>query len=86
MLRITGLEKLSSLLLKLNIFKKLLRYQILTIIYFVCWGFFRLRQKRGMMISGGEIITERAAITVIDEFRSGKLGRITLEAPQKRSE
>lgn len=43
-------------------------------------------KKRGMMISGGEINTERAAITVIDEFRSGKLGRITLEAPQKRSE
>lgn len=41
-------------------------------------------RKRGMMISGGEINTERAAITVIDEFRSGKLGRITLEMPQKR--
>lgn len=41
-------------------------------------------RKRGMMISGGEINTERAAITVIDEFRSGKLGRITLEIPQKR--
>lgn len=41
-------------------------------------------KKRGMMISGGEINTERAAITVIDEFRSGKLGRITLEMPQKR--
>lgn len=41
-------------------------------------------KKRGMMISGGEVNTERAAITVIDEFRSGKLGRITLEIPQKR--
>lgn len=41
-------------------------------------------KKRGMMISGGEVNTERAAITVIDEFRSGKLGRITLEMPQKR--
>ena len=41
-------------------------------------------RKRGMMISGGEINTERAAITVLDEFRSGKLGRITLEAPEQR--
>lgn len=41
----------------------------------------KVGRKRGMMISGGEINTERAAITVIDEFRSGKLGRITLELP-----
>lgn len=38
-------------------------------------------RKRGMLVSGGEVNTERAAITVLDEFRSGKLGRITLEAP-----
>lgn len=44
----------------------------------------KVGKKRGMMIPGGEINTERAAITVLDEFRSGKLGRITLELPQKR--
>lgn len=38
-------------------------------------------RKRGMLISGGEINTERAAITVLDEYRGGKLGRITLERP-----
>lgn len=52
-------------------------------------GGYELLQKvgkaRGMLISGGEINTERAAITVLDEFRSGKLGRITLELPQKGS-
>lgn len=42
----------------------------------------KIGKKRGMMISGGEINTERAAITVIDEFRSAKLGRITLELPE----
>ena len=36
-------------------------------------------KKRGMLISGGEVNTERAAITVLDEFRGGKLGKITLE-------
>ncbi|MGN0676969.1 MAG: ribosome biogenesis GTPase YlqF [Ruminococcus sp.] len=39
-------------------------------------------KKRGMLISGGEVNTERIAITVIDEFRAGKLGRITLELPE----
>ena len=32
-----------------------------------------------MLISGGEIDTERAAVNVLDEYRGGKLGRITLE-------
>lgn len=39
----------------------------------------RIGKKRGMLVSGGEIDTERAAAAVLDEFRSGKLGRITLE-------
>ena len=40
-------------------------------------------RRRGMLISGGEVDTERAAITVLDEFRGGKLGRITLEKPEE---
>lgn len=40
-------------------------------------------KKRGMLISGGEINTERAAIMLLDEFRSAKLGRITIEMPEK---
>ena len=38
-------------------------------------------KKRGMLVSGGEIDTERAAIMLLDEFRAAKLGRITLELP-----
>lgn len=38
-----------------------------------------LARKRGMLISGGEPDTERAAVMLLDEYRSGKLGRITLE-------
>ena len=41
-------------------------------------------KKRGMLVSGGEIDTERAAIMLLDEFRSAKLGRITVEMPQGR--
>lgn len=36
-------------------------------------------KKRGMLISGGEIDTARASTMILDEFRAGKLGRITLE-------
>ncbi|MBR1533661.1 MAG: ribosome biogenesis GTPase YlqF, partial [Ruminococcus sp.] len=40
-----------------------------------------IAKHRGMLISGGEADTERAAAAVLDEFRSAKLGRITLEFP-----
>jgi ribosome biogenesis GTPase A len=42
----------------------------------------KVGRKRGMLISGGEVNTERASIMVMDEFRGGKLGRITLETPK----
>ncbi|MBR5542986.1 MAG: ribosome biogenesis GTPase YlqF [Oscillospiraceae bacterium] len=39
----------------------------------------RAGKKRGFLISGGEVNTERMAKTLLDEFRAGMLGRITLE-------
>jgi ribosome biogenesis GTPase A len=39
-------------------------------------------RKRGYLISGGEVNTERMAQVLIDEYRSGKLGRFTLEVPE----
>ncbi len=36
-------------------------------------------RRRGFLVSGGEVNTERAAITLVEEFRSGKIGRISLE-------
>ena len=41
-------------------------------------------KKRGFLISGGEINTERAANILLDEFRYGKLGKITLETPEDK--
>ena len=38
-------------------------------------------RKRGFLISGGEVNTERMAHVLLDEFREGKLGRMTLERP-----
>lgn len=40
-------------------------------------------RKRGFLISGGEIDTERMARILLDEFRGGVLGRITLETPEE---
>jgi len=39
----------------------------------------RAGKARGFLVSGGEVNTERMAKTLLDEFRSGELGRITLE-------
>ena len=38
-------------------------------------------RKRGFLISGGEINHPRTAEMLLDEFRGGKIGRITLERP-----
>lgn len=38
---------------------------------------------RGFLMKGGIPDTERACAVVLDEFRAGKLGRITLEEPPK---
>ena len=43
-------------------------------------------KKRGFCISGGEIDTERTANMLIDEFRSGKIGRISLDIPKNSAE
>lgn len=40
-------------------------------------------RKRGMLISGGEIDTERASVILLDEYRAGKLGKLTLEYPRE---
>ncbi len=39
-------------------------------------------KKRGMLISGGEIDYERASVMLLDEYRGGKLGRLSLEFPE----
>ena len=40
-------------------------------------------RKRGFLMARGEINTERMAKVLLDEFRSGKLGRFTLEEPEE---
>ena len=41
--------------------------------------------KRGMLISGGEVDTERAAKMLVGEFRASKWGRLSLERPPRHA-
>ena len=43
-------------------------------------------KKRGFLMSGGVVNTERMAKVLLDEYRSGKLGRLTFEEPEEVSE
>lgn len=48
------------------------------------YDLFRLiGKKRGFLISGGEVNHERTAEMLLEEFRSAKIGRITLELPEE---
>ena len=47
-----------------------------------CYDLFELvGRKRGFLISGGEINHQRTAEMLLEEFRSAKIGRISLEKP-----
>ena len=41
-------------------------------------------KKRGAIISGGRVDYEKVSVILLDEFRSGKLGKITLEKTDKK--
>ena len=41
-----------------------------------------IAKKRGMLLRGGEYDYERASVMLLDEYRAGKLGRISFEKPE----
>ncbi|MCL2754914.1 MAG: 50S ribosome-binding GTPase, partial [Oscillospiraceae bacterium] len=43
-----------------------------------------IAQARSMRIAGGQLDLERAAAALLDDFRSAKIGKITLELPPVR--
>ena len=43
-------------------------------------------RKRGLLVRGGEVNTERCAVMLVDEFRACKWGRISLERPPQRDD
>ena len=44
--------------------------------------FDEIAAKRGFLLRGGEIDSERCAKAILDDFRKGKIGRITFDLPQ----
>ncbi len=40
-------------------------------------------RERGMLMRGGEINTERASVMLLDEYRGGKMGKLSFERPEK---
>ena len=40
-------------------------------------------RRRGMLVSGGEVNHSRCAEMLLDEFRAGKIGKITLDRPER---
>ena len=45
--------------------------------------FAKIAKKRGFLVSGGEIDEERCGAVLLDEFRSGVIGRMTLDVPEE---
>ena len=44
--------------------------------------FEEIATKRGFLLSGGEIDNERCAKAILDDFRKGKIGKITFDIPE----
>ena len=42
-------------------------------------------RSRGFLLRGGELDEERASHVALDEFRAGKIARVTLEQPEART-
>ena len=40
---------------------------------------YKIGRKRAAIVSGGQVDEAKVANIILDDFRSGKLGRITLE-------
>ena len=46
----------------------------------------QIARARACLLKGGELDVARAASLLLEDFRSGKLGRITLELPESRAD
>ena len=63
-----------QLALRYKLPEDLSTYEPLEIYELIC-------KKRGFLISGGDYDYERAAAVILDEFRGGKLGKVSFEEP-----
>ena len=44
----------------------------------------QVARRRGFVVSGGDVDTERASRAIVDDFRKGKLGKVMLEMPEDK--
>ena len=84
---VTDLETLTCRLLEVLVRTRpqaiIQRYGIEVDEYMQGWEILEaIGRKRGFLMRGGEIDYNRSAVIVADEFRGGKLGRMTLELPE----
>jgi len=84
--RIILAEHLIDMLLEINPVAIVARYRVNTDLQGTAKSARQILEEigesRGFKMKGGIIDLERAAITVLDEYRAGKLGRISLERPE----
>jgi len=84
--RITLAEHLINILKEINPVAIVARYRVNTDMHGAAKSARQLLEEigesRGFKMKGGVIDLERAAITLLDEFRAAKLGRISLERPE----
>ena len=43
-----------------------------------------IAKRRGYRLKGGEADLEKAALTLLQDYRDGTLGRVSLETPEQR--
>jgi len=83
--RVTLAEHLINMLLDINPVSIVARYRITTDLHGEAKDPRQILEEigasRGFKMKGGIVDLERAAITLLDEYRGGKLGRISLEQP-----
>ena len=84
--RITLAEHLISMLQEINPVSIVARYRVSTDVQGAAKEprqiLEEIGEARGFKMKGGVIDIERAAITLLDEYRAAKLGRISLERPE----
>jgi len=83
--RITLAEHLINMLLEINPVAIVARYRVTTDMQGTAKTARQILEEigesRGFKMKGGVIDLERAAVTLLDEYRAAKLGRISLESP-----
>ena len=68
-----------------DLFAARYKLDVNTLADYTPWELFcAVGRRRGFLVSGGEVNTERTAAVLLEEFRSAKIGRLSLEEPHEK--